>query len=123
MTDSQERRIEGLPVTGRLPATGRGVHNDTQAREAGLPAGAVVNELQFSHITELLMQEFGSRWLRDGEIEMKYVTPLRDGDTFRVNGRLRDDGGRVEVELWCENQRGERIAVGRASCTQDVGGR
>ena len=84
-----------------------------------MPAGIVVNEFHFSQLSDLLLECFGDRWLTTGEIEVRYVRPLYDGEqltpAFRVTAQQpRDDA--VELDVWCENQDGTRLSVGEARC-------
>jgi acyl dehydratase len=51
---------------------------------------------------------------------MTFIKPVLAGDRLTVHGVVKEkrpDGGRtrVVVEVWCENQHGEKTAVGTAS--------
>jgi acyl dehydratase len=51
---------------------------------------------------------------------MAFVKPVYAGDRLTVHGvvkEMRPEGGRtrVVVEVWCQNQHGEKTAVGTAS--------
>lgn len=96
------------------------VHNDRLAKTAGFRGGLILNEYHFTQISEMLIKYFGTRWLTHGEIELRYITPLFDRNTFVPKAKvLKEDppgSGRLCLEVWCENQDGETLAVGRASC-------
>ena len=51
---------------------------------------------------------------------MAFIKPVLAGDTLTVHGVVKErqpEAGRtrVVVEVWCENQHGEKTAVGTAS--------
>jgi acyl dehydratase len=51
---------------------------------------------------------------------MAFIKPVYAGDRLTVHGVVKDkrpenDGTRVVVEVWCENQHGDKTAVGTAS--------
>jgi acyl dehydratase len=68
-----------------------------------------------------MMVEFaGAGFVRGGAMSVALVKPVYAGDHVTVCGVVRErrpeDGGtRAVVEVWCENQHGERTAVGSAS--------
>lgn len=119
------QRLAGTTVVGRLPGVSRGVHSNEEARRAGLRGGIVVNEFHFSQMSEFLIEVFGDAWLTRGEIDIQYLSPLYDGDALTplavVSGVKSD--GQIELDIWCENQAGTRLAVGTASCVPASGPR
>ncbi len=123
MADSESAGtvIEGEAVIGRLPVDAGGVHSDTIARRAGLRGGFIVNEFHFAHMTEMLLAFFGARWWTHGEIEVTYQAPLLDGQRLAPKAVVvgRDSEGRTMLDLWCENEAGQRPASGRARCLRD----
>ena len=58
---------------------------------------------------------------RSGNVNLKFLRPVKDGDTVTVHGQLinreaQDDGFTlVTVDVYCENQNGDKTAVGQAS--------
>lgn len=96
------------------------LHSDDAAKEAGFKGGLILNEYHFTQISEMLIALFGHDWLKHGEIEIKYLSPLYDGDTFtpkaRFVGIAEQDSDRCELDVWCENQDGAVLAQGSASC-------
>jgi hypothetical protein len=98
------------------------LHTDLdKAREAGLP-GIIVSGTQFEgHLIDLLVETFGEDWFAAGSVEAKIPKSLMLGDTVQPKAMLReiydDDGGRTFLlDIRCENQRGEAVLVGTASC-------
>jgi hypothetical protein len=115
------REITGSAKIARMPSNvGQTVHDDRLAKSAGLKGGFIVNEYHFAQITQMLLEYFGPIWFTHGEIEIKYIAPLLDGDTFVPKAKVMNEKppatGRLELEIWCENQEGKNLATGRASC-------
>ena len=130
MADGKAVDRAGYEITGavkivRMPPDVGAVHDDLLAKSAGLEGGYIVNEYHFAQLAEMLLEYFGPGWFTHGEIEVKYVTPLLDKDTFipkaRVIGEEPSVSGRLTLEVWCENQHGQKLAVGRASCLAPEG--
>jgi len=96
------------------------LHSDPLAKKAGFKAGLILNEYHFTQITHMLLDYFGYEWLMHGEIEINYITPLFDGDTFvpkaKILGEDPPGSGRLSLEIWCENQNQVQLAFGKASC-------
>ena len=92
-----------------------------KAREAGLP-GIIVSATQFEgHLVDLLIELFGDAWFSAGTIETKIPKSLMLDDSVRPKAMLRevrDDGGyRIfMLDVKCENQHGESVLVGTATC-------
>jgi len=125
MVDGNSSNRVGHEITGavkiaRMPPDMGAVHDDRLAKSAGLEGGYIVNEYHFAQITQMLLDYFGKRWFNDGEIEVKYIAPLLDKDTFipkaRIIGKESPVSGRLNLDIWCENQHGQTLAIGRASC-------
>jgi acyl dehydratase len=88
-------------------------HSDAdEARELGLP-GLVAQGMQVAGPAYgLLLDEWGEDFLTYGEIELKFVGMVVDGET--VDAAVRIDGHQAELEV--VNRDRERVAaVGRAA--------
>ena len=62
----------------------------------------------------MMVDLFGEEWLSTGRLELKFLRLIEVDDRIVAHGTvtsLHDDGS-VDVELWCENQRGERVCAG-----------
>lgn len=96
------------------------VHSDRLAKSAGFKGGLILNEYHFTQISQMLLEFFGHRWLTHGEIEINYISPLFDGNTFvpkaKILGEDPPGSGRLSLEIWCENQDKVQLAIGKASC-------
>jgi acyl dehydratase len=68
----------------------------------------------------MMTRFLGAGFVKGGTMSMTFVKPVYAGDRLTVRGvvkELRPESGgtRVVVEVWCQNQRGEKTAVGTAS--------
>jgi len=99
----------------------RNIHTDWEvAVQAGLPAPNVQGLQTHAYLVQALVAFFGPAWFTTGRIHTIFTRYLLPGETVTVAGRVVDrqpegDGVRLEVELWAENDRGEKVAVARAS--------
>lgn len=99
----------------------RNIHTDWEvAVQAGLPAPVVQGLQTHAYLVQALVGFFGAAWFTTGRIHTVFTRYLLPGETVTVAGRVVDrrpegEGVRLEVEVWAENERGERVAVARAS--------
>lgn len=100
---------------------GPGIHTDDEfARGKGLPGAVVQGGQIVGYLNEMLVRALGQGYLEGGEISVVFVKSALSGDSLStratVTQRREEDGRtRVECEVWVENQRGEKLAVGTAS--------
>jgi len=106
----------------------RNLHTDLdKAHEAGL-AGIIVSGTQFEgHLVDLLIELFGEVWFSAGTVEMKIPRSLMLDDTVQPKATLREireegNSRTFLLDVRCDNQRGEPVLVGTASCRLPVGG-
>jgi len=72
----------------------------------------------------MMTRLLGAGFVKGGSMSVAFIKPVFAGDRLTVHGCVTDkyqDKGvtRVIVEVWCENQRGEKTAVGTASGALD----
>ena len=99
---------------------GSNSHSDEKAAEKdGLsrPIASGQNQMAFLH--ELMERHFGDAWVYGGEISVRYIHPVYAGDDITPKARVTgiehgETGGRVALEVWCENQDGQKTAAGKA---------
>ena len=98
-----------------------GIHSDDQAAQAQGLGGALVQGGQLAgYLNEMMVRSLGRGFIEGGEIAVSFVQPVRDGDVVRTRGELissasQGSGTRMEFDIWLENQRGEKVTVGKAS--------
>lgn len=101
----------------------RNLHTDLEkAQEAGLSC-IIVSATQFEgYLVDLLVDLFGDDpWFTTGTIETRIPKSLMLDDFVQPKAVLRavDDDGEARtftMGVSCENQRGEQVLVGMASC-------
>ncbi len=111
-----QRRIDAY--SGVRP---RSIHTDeTWARAKGFRATLAQGMMSTAYISEMMTQLLGAGFVTGGTMSVAFITPVYAGDRLTVHGVVKDKrpesgGTRVVVEVWCENQHGEKTAVGTAS--------
>jgi len=99
----------------------RGYHTaDDVARTAGFSSMLVSGTMNEGYILQLMVETFGERWFDGGKLDLRFVKPVYEGDEIRAHATVRGpedgaDGAGVTLDVWCENQRGEKVVVGVAS--------
>jgi acyl dehydratase len=94
------------------------------AKSVGLPTRAVSATQYEGHLTDLLIDLFGKNWFKHGRMEAKFIAlvDVNDVVTSRavvVSNEKEGDTSRITLDTWCENQRGEKVLVGKSSCLVD----
>lgn len=101
----------------------RNLHTDQQLAEA---AGHVAPISSGSHaeglLLQLLVEVVGPRWFASGSLSVSFRGPVFEGDDLTSHALVADvqttaDGWTCKMDIWCENQRGDRPLVGSASVT------
>jgi acyl dehydratase len=73
-----------------------------------------------AYASEMMTRFLGPGFLKGGTLSMTFLKPVYAGDRLTVRGRVqesRPEGStaRVTVEIWIENQHGQKTAAGTAS--------
>ena len=100
----------------------KNLHTDLEAAKATGLSAVVVSGTQWEgYLVGLLVEVFGTAWFDGGELDIKIPRSVKIDETLqpkvRVDARERS-GDRLLVRLsaWCENQDGQEVMVGTASC-------
>jgi hypothetical protein len=109
--------IEGPPH--RAPRVN--IHTDDEAaRKAGFRAPIAGGEQTYAVMANFILDSFGVGFLRGGRLEAALVKPVFYGDTLTMHARIVDEKSpQVHLEVWTENQRGERVLIGSARVPRD----
>ena len=97
------------------------IHSDEAwARQKGFRACLAQGMMSTAYVAQLMVKLLGPDFARGGTMSMAFVKPVYAGDRLTVHGIIKDkqpDQGatRVVVEVWVENQHGEKTAVGHAT--------
>jgi acyl dehydratase len=97
------------------------IHTDEAwAKARGFRAPLAQAMMSTAYVSEMMTRLLGAGFVKGGTISMAFVKPVYAGDRLTVHGVVKDrraeDGvTRVVVEVWCENQAGDKTAVGTAT--------
>mgnify|MGYP001044243905 CR=1 FL=1 len=100
----------------------KNIHTDLEfAKNCGSPTRAVSATQYMGHLAELMIGLFGEKWFKQGKMSLKFIAIVDVGDRLFskaiVRSKEKEGGGiRFNLEVWCENQHGNKVAVGSASC-------
>jgi acyl dehydratase len=101
--------------------TNQNIHTDWDvAKKAGFPAPIAQGLMSHGYMSEMLTNFFGESWLKGGKLSATFIRYAVPGDIITIQGIVREkvnEGSaiRFNCEVWCENQSGEKTAVGTAS--------
>jgi acyl dehydratase len=94
------------------------IHTDDEtARTVGLDGVIAHGMLSMAFLGEYLCWLAGPESVR--RLSVRFVEMVRPGDTLTCRARVKepttgDAGRRLQLEVWTENQRAERVTVGDA---------
>jgi acyl dehydratase len=92
------------------------IHTDNEAaHKAGFRAPIAGGEQTYALMANFLLDSFGIGLLRGGRLEAALVKPVFYGDRLTMHARVIDaNGPYVQLEVWTDNDRGERVLIGTA---------
>ena len=93
------------------------IHSDDDfALAQGLPGIIADGMLSTNYLSSLLYRHFGVDYLAGGELDTKFIRPVYEDEIIDAFAKVvGDEGGMVELEVWCETSEGRTCTVGRAS--------
>ena len=112
--------IKQIQLTRYAGASGdfNPIHQDDEfAREAGMGGVFAHGMLSMGFVAQALTDWAGAGSVR--KLGVRFAGLVRLNDTVTCRGRVlaktsKDDTHDVEVEVWAENQNGEKVVTGRA---------
>jgi 3-hydroxybutyryl-CoA dehydratase len=114
--DIAQRKIDAYSTV-----RARSIHTDEAwARAKGFKAPLAQGMMSTAYVSEMMTAFLGEGFVKGGTLSMAFIQPVYVGDRLTVHGVVKEkraEGAatRVVVEVWCENQDGERTAAGTAS--------
>ena len=113
-----EGSILGFESTGILDR--ENIHNNSElaAKRLGTTYTLASGRMSITFASECLRKFFGAAvFNHTGTVNLKFLRPVKAGDTITVTGTVSgtaeiEGGTRVSVDLFCDNQDGNRTAVG-----------
>jgi 3-hydroxybutyryl-CoA dehydratase len=112
---------EMVALYGEVQGDRNMIHYDeAAARAAGFPKPIAHGALVIAALTQACRDYWGSAWFTTGRLAIRLLRPVFVGDTVTVEGKRAsaeelDGGERVTFDVWCANERGEKIVAGQAS--------
>ena len=115
VTQDTINRFEDCGILDR-----QNIHNNPELAQQRLGTTYPIasGRMSVAFAAESLRRFFGSEvFNHTGSVNLKFLRPVKGGDTITVTGEVAgqeqaDDGAHVTVNLYCENQNGDRTAVG-----------
>ena len=114
--EAAQRRID--VYSGVRPHS---IHTDEAwAHQKGFRTCLAQGMMSTAYVSQMMVKLLGPGFARGGTLSMAFIKPVYAGDRLTVHGVVKDkqpdDGAtRVIVDVWVENQHGEKTAVGHAS--------
>jgi acyl dehydratase len=113
--------IQQIQLTRYAGASGdfNPIHQDDEfARAAGMGGVFAHGMLSMGFVAQAVTDWAGAGAVR--KLGVRFVGLVRLKDTVTCRGRVlgkssKDDGHLVELEVWAENQRGEKVVTGKAT--------
>ncbi len=96
------------------------IHNNPElaAKRLGTTYTLASGRMSVTFAAEILRKFFGPEvFNHTGTVNLKFLRPVKAGDTISVTGSVSgteeiEVGTKVSVDLFCDNQDGDRTAVG-----------
>lgn len=95
------------------------------ADETGLAAPIQTGEMSSAYISEMCVNHFGRNFFVGSQMSCKYVASTLANEVITTYGVVREktpkgDGFRFRVEVWAENEDGQKKTVGSVEVDVDV---
>ena len=96
------------------------IHNNPELakKRLGTTYAIASGRMSITFAAEIMRKFFGPDvFNHTGTVNLKFLKPVKDGDTITVTGAVSgtedvDGESQVSADLFCENQDGDRTAVG-----------
>ena len=96
------------------------IHIDESfARQTPMGGTIAHGMLILAYISEMMTLAFGSSWLSQGKLSLRFKAPARPGDLITVTGEVNSIEDKnavsyINCSVECHNQKGEAIVTGEA---------
>jgi acyl dehydratase len=99
------------------------IHNSPELakQRLGTTYPIASGRMSVAFASETLRKFFGAEvFNHTGTVNLKFLRPVKEGDTITVGGTVNsrqevDNGTLVTVDLYCENQNGDKTAIGQGT--------
>ena len=93
------------------------LHVDPEFAKTTMFGGTIAHGLlSLAYISQMMTNWLSKMWIAGGELEVSFLAPVRPGDKITSKGRViekDEDKKIVGCEVYCENQKGEKVVVGK----------
>jgi len=95
------------------------------AAETGLDAPIQTGEMSTAYISEMCVNHFGAAFFRGARMQCKYISSIYANDVIITGGQVREkepkgDGFRFTVDVWADDDQGQRKTIGFVEVDIDV---
>ena len=99
------------------------IHNSPELAQQRLGTSYTLasGRMSVAFASESLRKFFGPDvFNHTGTVNLKFLRPVKEGDTITVGGSVNsrqavENGSLVSVDLFCENQNGDKTAIGQGT--------
>jgi len=115
-----EERMTAYSEDSANALRGTSIHVQAEAaKKAGFETTVAQGLMCADYISEMMEEVLGAEWYAYSNLSLAFLRPVLSGETVTANGLLgesAEDGGVVRkvYEVWCENERREAVAAGKA---------
>lgn len=101
----------------------RDFHTDPEiAKRLGYPTVVMQGMLGAAYVSEMCSRFFGQSWVKGGKLSLNFIRPVFPPQRLTAKGVVKEkipegDGIRLVLEVWLENEQGQKVQVGIASAT------
>lgn len=116
-----QEKMTAYSEDGQTAKRGVSIHiSEEVARKAGFKGTLAQGLMSADYISELMAHTFGPGWIQGGKLSLKFIAPVYAGDEVTAKGINKEyvpegEDQRALVEVWCENQTGQKVTIGTAS--------
>ena len=110
----------GLRVK-ELSAPVKDFHTDIEeARRLGFSKTVVESLHYYAFVSEVALNFFGETWLTNAKMSAVFLRTVFEGNVITAGAMVKEKipegrATRIILEVWCDNQDGERVLAGSAS--------
>ena len=100
----------------------RTIHVDKEAAANwGFPNLVLQGSQTMNFASEMLFKVYRERWIDNSTLTVKFIKPVFAGERVITKGRVRErteepgETTRLHIDVWAENDKGEKVMVGEAA--------
>ncbi|MFC2122461.1 MaoC family dehydratase [Bacteroidota bacterium] len=97
------------------------IHIDEEFAKKTPLGGTIAHGMMIlAYISQMMADTFGHNWFSGGNLDIRFKSPARPGDTITVSGEIQrvekiETQSLVRCAVGCYNQRGEPVIIGEAT--------